>query len=202
MIVSRATILTILFCGVAPAAVITGTVISSDGGAAPGSRAIETLLVNNGDEINTYGAGWYFAPENLDTFEVKEWTLGVGFSYYILPFGTPISQITPPTEPALVTNLVPAPASATQFNIPLGESIFLGFEFNSELPSESRVYGWVELENFGGVVLAIDSATAFDLPGIIVGTTTPIPEPSSSLYLGITSLALFRRRRATRVPSV
>ena len=189
----------LLSCGISSAVVLTDTITSSDGGFGPGQREIQTSVFNDPTDPSQggLGASWGFSSIDSENFQIENWTLGIGFSYYILPYETPISRDNPPIGPALVTNTLAPPDPPTEFSIPLGDSIFLGLEFNPVAPPEFRIYGWVELENDSGVVSAVDSATAY-MPGIIVGTTTAIPEPSSSVLIGFAAITLLNVRRRSQ----
>ena len=169
-----------VFSSTASATVVLGTVEFSD----EGPIALGDYFVHT--EARGFGASWVFGSLDIDTFRVFDYSIGLGFTYYQLPFGTRVGQNDPPNGPIIVSNHTPPDSEAT-FDIPEGGSIFLAFDFVD-------TFGWIELENNAGVVTSGGSATAFDLPGIIVGTSQGIPEPSS-LVLGLTSSFFFFRRK-------
>ena len=85
-------------------------------------------------------------------------------------------------------------------SLAVGESVFLGYwddrTFES-LPDSDDNYGWFELSNTGAGLELLGGATVIGFEGIIVGTTTAVPEPSSAtLVLGMISATMLRRRRA------
>ena len=64
-------------------------------------------------------------------------------------------------------------------------------------PDQDDYYGWFSLTHTGSELLISDSATATS-GGIIVGTYTQIPEPSSALLLTMGSGGILFYRRAKR----
>ena len=66
-------------------------------------------------------------------------------------------------------------------------------------PGQPRTaFGWVELAISGTTLSIVDSAVSYGPPenGIIVGTSTAVPEPSSVLLLGLSLVTFLHRRRA------
>ena len=89
-------------------------------------------------------------------------------------------------------------------DVEVGESFFLGVNtgssddfFNFGVPFDSirQHFGWGEfLINQNGELQILDSAVAYDLGGIVIGTSTAIPEPSSGLLMLAGAAFLFLRR--------
>ncbi len=89
------------------------------------------------------------------------------------------------------TNQIDAPEGS----IFLGVNTGLGF---SESGPNRQFFGWVELQSDGGNLSYVKSAITYAAPGIVVGTTTVIPEPSATVlvFAGISLMAVsFMRRR-------
>lgn len=62
-------------------------------------------------------------------------------------------------------------------------------------PSGRRAFGWARLQIAAGRLTMLDNAVSYG-EGIVVGTTTPVPEPASAaLAVAATSVLLARRRR-------
>jgi hypothetical protein len=64
-------------------------------------------------------------------------------------------------------------------------------------PPNRDSFGWVELTNTVGGLANAGNAIAYDAEGILVGTTIPIPEPSTALLFatGLAVVAVTQRRR-------
>ena len=90
-------------------------------------------------------------------------------------------------------------------NLAVGDSTFLGYyvdaDFylgtNNNIPEPGDTFGWFELSNTVTGLEILGGAAALGFEGIIVGTTTAVPEPgSATLVLGLVSATILRRRRA------
>ena len=99
-------------------------------------------------------------------------------------------------------------------DVEVGESFFLGVNTGSSedffsgvggfgVPFDSirQHFGWGEfLINQNGELQILDSAVAYDLGGIVIGTSTAIPEPSSGLLmLAGTAFPFLRRSRCNTI---
>jgi hypothetical protein len=96
------------------------------------------------------------------------------------------------------------PASGS-LAVEVDESFFLGVNTGSSddffsgdsVPFDDirQHFGWGEfLINQNGELQILDSAVAYDLGGIVIGTSTAIPEPSSGLLMLAGAAFLFLRR--------
>lgn len=143
-------------------------------------------------------AGAFYANNlTTTTFEVSAYFVGLGFSYYVVEEGAPITWYSLYPASALITNTYDT--RGNQFTIPDGGSVLLGFWFDEDESfsmTSTDDYGWVRVQNQGGVISSLGSAVAEDGPGIVAGTLTTIPEPSLSVLGAFGFLALLRRRRA------
>ena len=65
----------------------------------------------------------------------------------------------------------------------------------------SPAYGWARIGNSGGVLSILDHAIDYGGHGLIVGTTTVIPEPSASILaaIGLTYFITRRSRTSRRI---
>ena len=99
-------------------------------------------------------------------------------------------------------------------DVEVGESFFLGVNtgrsddffsgFGDPVVSFDAIrqhFGWGEfLINQNGELQILDSAVAYDLGGIVIGTSTAIPEPSSGLLmLAGTAFPFLRRSRCNTI---
>jgi len=114
------------------------------------------------------GSDWYFA-EVGDVFDTSTISLGsfVPFSQIDQSYGVGISR-----------------------SFYLGVNTGLGFG-----DSWRSVFGWVELYNNGSEVELLRSAVTYDTAGIVIGTTTTVPEPGVFPVVAAGFLLVPRRRR-------
>jgi hypothetical protein len=77
-------------------------------------------------------------------------------------------------------------------SIPLGV-LYLGV--NAGMPNRD-VFGWIQLNNTGTELIPLSNAVAYNEPGIIIGTTTPAPEPATFALLAPALFLLLRRQRS------
>jgi hypothetical protein len=82
-----------------------------------------------------------------------------------------------------------------------GASFYLcvntGTGFSATGPNR-EIFGWAELKSDGSTLSLSSSAVSYTMPGIIIGTTTAVPEPASAgLFFSIASVfvALASKRR-------
>lgn len=149
------------------------------------------IAPNAPSDLNTPFFKWGFIESEPNTFSDLQL------------FNTNQFQITQTTFQAQITanNTVPGLLvgnndvfdSVSNFTIEDGDSSYFSIFFTLS-ESEGRHYGWIEIENNGGVLTSLGSAFT-DGDGIIVGTTTVIPEPSTTLLCSLVSLSLLRRKR-------
>lgn len=154
-------------------------------------------------EVFELGALWDIGTVDSSLFFGQGESLGIGFEYYILDVGDRLNGFIAEGLEPVVTNLGPPRESPFAFDTPQDSQggalgFYLGFFLQTGEGFENGTFGWVEFENDGtGVLSVASSATAFNEGGIIVGTTTAIPEPSSLILFGTLSLFIFRRKRAS-----
>lgn len=100
-------------------------------------------------------------------------------------------------DPIVSNNGIDPGSSAQQFT--LNQSKYFGYwddRLNGNVPDSTDNYGWVRITRTASGLVASSGATAIG-GGIIVGTTTQVPEPASAVLLlgGSVLLALRRWRR-------
>jgi len=124
------------------------------------------------------------------------WTLDEESDWYLVNSGDIFSTTTIAAHqfPIIFTTDNPRPA----VSIPLGDfylGMTTGLGFTNGHPNRN-VFGWLELYNPGTELIPIANAVSYNEPGIIVGTTTAVPEPASLLVLAVplAFLAATRRR--------
>ena len=155
-------------------------------------------------EFQGFGAFWEIGTVDETLFFSNDFTVGIGFEYYLLELGDRLNGPIAEGLVPVVTNLGPPRIAPFAFDTPQGPidplidlpNFYLGFFLQTGSDFENGTFGWVEFANDGtGVLSVASSATAFDEQGIIVGTQTVIPEPSSAMLLGLCSFFAIRRKR-------
>ncbi len=125
-----------------------------------------------------------------------EFTTGLIALDYRLFSATPGLDFSPSNAEDVGSALVPG-SSVQHFSI--NETKYFAYwadKFPSDpQPDSGDYYGWVSLTYGGSELVISDSATAAG-GGIIVGTYTQIPEPSSVLLLIVGAIGLWRRMRS------
>lgn len=145
------------------------------------------------------GAGlWLFADTHLVLRPVNV-TLGIGHAWYRTLDGRVI-------DPAFVAASSPFASNigidlSGEIQMVLGGSFLLGFWLDANgdrAPNSGDRFGWARLRYTAANGLTLLNNAIEDTGvGIIAGTTNPVPEPSSSLFLAV-SLGLSLARRPTQ----
>jgi hypothetical protein len=89
------------------------------------------------------------------------------------------------------------------FPVPYGD-FYLGVRTFSDFGENIQGFGWAQLNNSVSGLTLLGSAITYDQPGIVIGTTTTIPEagPMMLLLPAVTIIGLARRgRRPHQRPS-
>ena len=115
------------------------------------------------------------------------------YSLYTASAGTAVDTAFAIATVPLVTNAVAGPTSAV-LPFTIGQSVYFAYwddrNFNG-VPNSTDNFGWVLLTRTAGGLMASSSATAIG-SGIIVGTTTQIPEPAPVALMSLCAgLAVF-----------
>ena len=130
-------------------------------------------------------------------FELSYGGIAEYYALYAAVSGTALTPAYAQNTTPLVANYSPGPFTSS-INIPLDESIFLGYlddrNSHSSFPNADDNYGWVELQNTAGGLTLLDGATAVG-GGIYVGTYTQIPEPNTIALLCFGAGAMILRIR-------
>jgi hypothetical protein len=124
-----------------------------------------------------------------ESIKLTDQSAGIHKEFYVAHFGDLLSEYTLLAgglgEPLLFDKSV---------NVGSGE-FFLGVWVRGYPAGE---YGWVHLRLTNGVVTMVENVMAYNVPGIIVGTTTVVPEPAA-LPIALAALAMsYARNRPSR----
>lgn len=139
----------------------------------------------------------------LGEIEAVEWNIDEESDWYVVEpgevFGS--ASIAANAHPIIFTTdnpRGPVPVGGTDFY--LGVSTGVGFAPTLDPfapgPPNRDVFGWIRLRDNGGALEFVSSAVAYGAEGIIVGTTTAIPEPATGA--GIVLLAMLGAVSRTR----
>ena len=138
-----------------------------------------------------------FSGGDLYSFSTSEnsYSIAEGLRLFQAPYGTELT----PTYAASTTPLFDNSSPADwQISIPLDTSVYLAYWDDRDTldytPTANDGYGWIQLTHTASGLEGSASATALG-SGIIVGTTTAIPEPSTMTLCIIGCLALLRRSK-------
>jgi hypothetical protein len=123
--------------------------------------------------------------------QVVSWNLDEESDWYLVEAGDAFSKqsIAAGKFTPLFTTDHPYPA------VSVGSDFYLGV--NTGVSFEAREsFGWLHLRlNNVAALTMVENVVAYDSPGIIVGTTTVVPEPSTIALLGFSLLGAILRRR-------
>ncbi len=127
------------------------------------------------------GSDW-FLVEPGDTFSRA--TINAGQFPTIINV-LPPPRFMPPEQLGEVT------VGSGEFYLGVSTGMWIGPDLRSR-----TAYGWVHLRPVDGVLTMVENVMSYNSRGIIVGTTTVVPEPAAWALVTIAGLAcLFRRRR-------
>lgn len=164
------------------------------GGGGPGDYVVD--LPGSGNPV------FFLAELPGDQFSSPAFGIAERFDVFQVVPGEIVSPTFVNATTPLFTNTA---ARSGVLNLAVGDSTFLGYyvdaDFylgtNNNIPEPGDTFGWFELSNTVTGLEILGGAAALGFEGIIVGTTTAVPEPgSATLVLGLVSATILRRRRA------
>ena len=164
------------------------------GGGGPGDYVVD--LPGSGNPV------FFLAELPGDQFSSPAFGIAERFDVFQVVPGEIVSPTFVNATTPLFTNTA---ARSGVLNLAVGDSTFLGYyvdaDFylgtNNNIPEPGDTFGWFELSNTVTGLEILGGAAALGFEGIIVGTTTAVPEPgSATLVLGMVAATMLRRRRA------
>lgn len=141
------------------------------------------------------GVWFQFSPASATEFtlEPKLTNLDEGSDWYLVEQGDSFTRqgiSNGDFAPVLVAN-------GTWDTVTVGSDFYLGVNTGGLPPDSRESIGWVHLQFVNNALTMVGNGMAYNAPGIIVGTTTVVPEPSTvGLCLAcIAGVAALRRRK-------
>lgn len=162
-----------------------------------------------------------FSPPDQPSFEIQAWTqpngsgdggfvettlnsnlvlspysvtVGIGETWYSVTNGTVFAPSTRSTLTIFASNLE-TPPYPEQLQLSVGQDFYLAVW----LQEPQDRYGWAHLKLTSSSTLTLLGSAIEDTgSGIIVGTTTVVPEPSSFCLTALASILLLLRSRSRR----
>ncbi len=176
-----------------------GTVISNDATIIPdilGAASPNSQVLTLSQSIPT-GQGLFaieIAPVTSEDYRFSYLGIAELYRLFTVAPGLQLDSSFVVANTPVVTN-TNAPGSYVQ-RFALNESIYFGYwdDRNNGQVDNSDLYGWVLITRNDSGLVATSGATALG-GGIIVGTTTQIPEPSAGMLLLALAVGGLRRRR-------
>jgi hypothetical protein len=188
-----------LVCNGASAEVISGTQISFAFNNSLGDYEADVIQTPSALQSPPGNGTSVFFSYSGTTIGFANITLDEGSDWFLVNAGDVFSADTIAAHqfPAIIEAGFPVggPVSIPLGNFYLGMTTGLGF--TNGQPNRN-VFGWLELNNTGSELLPVASAVDYGDGGIIVGTTTPAPEPATLALVSVAPLVLVRNRRKDR----
>lgn len=129
-------------------------------------------------------------------------TLDGGSDWFLVQPGDTFSRATINAgQFPTIINILPPPLGG-EVTVGSGEfylGVSTGMWFGPDMRSRTA-YGWVHLRPVDGVLTMVENVMSYNSPGIIVGTTTLVPEPATGVLVTAAGLVCLCRRRKP-VPS-
>jgi hypothetical protein len=133
---------------------------------------------------------------NAPTIEVIDWTVDAGSDWYLVKPGDAFSPQNIQAGLFLrMFEVLDGPPHYAHAAVDVGLSDFwLGVATSYSGPR--TVFGWVHLQPTSPTELTmLANAISYNSPGIIVGTTTLVPEPTVTVFMAIGLPIVLNRRR-------
>jgi hypothetical protein len=138
---------------------------------------------------NTGDGGWLEITSSNLVLSGYSGTIGIGHIWYNVGYGTAVdpSLLSTGTPFYAITSRTLPPWTPGKIQLSLGQDFYLGFVLEEGLSNTYR-YGWAHLELTSPTTLTLlGNAIEDSGSGIIVGTMTVVPEPST---ISLTALSI------------
>ena len=184
----------VVLLAVAGSPVLRAEVLVGDAALGPGGTFGDYALTLASSE-GLFMVAFDFAGGDLYGFSASGngYSIAEGLRLFEASYGTALTPAFAAGTTPLFDNSSPAD---WQISIPLDTSIYLAYWDDRQTfdyaPTANDGYGWIQLTHTASGLEGSASATALG-GGIVVGTTTAIPEPSAMALFILGGLALIRR---------
>ncbi len=127
-----------------------------------------------------YGAGFEFLLESSGLLIPSRGTAGIGHAWYLEPEFTAFDPTYAESHQPIFGGLDKFQSASVQTpeNSPFYLSFYLGTKYTAD-PTAYYLFGWAKFTRTQDQMTLLDSAIIEGRSGIIVGTTSAVPEPSS-----------------------
>lgn len=134
------------------------------------------------------------------TIKVGSVTLDEGSDWFLVQPGDRFSRATINAgQFPTIINYLPPPPQLGEVTVGSGEfylGVSTGRGWVPAPPNPSRTaFGWVHLRPVDGVLTMVSNVMSYHSPGIIVGTTTLVPEPATCVLVAAAGFVCLCRRR-------
>ena len=191
-------LLGLCFASTAPAAVVflDSKVKFEPGPAGPiaGSPPVDYGLLVDQDVFGDFTGTWFELGSLQADYSlvVKTFHLDDGADWYLVEAGDAFT---------------PAAINANEFTtllkwgqksppVAVGEDFYLGVNTGNSVPDLRNAFGWVHFKVVDDVLTMVGNAMSYESPGIVVGTSVIVPEPST-VGLALAAMTFLARRRMT-----
>jgi hypothetical protein len=191
-------LLGLCFASTAPAAVVflDSKVEFEPGppGPIPGSPPVDYGLLVDQDVFGDYTGTWFELGSLQADYSlvVKTFHLDDGADWYSVEAGDVFTAAT--IDASKFTTLLKWGQKSPP--VAVGEDFYLGVNTGNTVPDLRNAFGWIHFKVVDDVLTMVGNAMSYESPGIVVGSTTLVPEPNVIGMAVAAVILLVRLRQA------